>query len=106
MLTNDTVKGCMMYVEQRIVGQTVYNDMLIIIVAQCLVCACVCLMDSVFSIQPLETTKVYHNRLLVMPLDRLCVPSYKWPLKVHGVDVIHWCVCVLYMHAAIVLFVL
>ena len=38
-------------------------------------CLCVCMKDSVFSIQPLETTEVYHNRLLVMPLDSLCVPS-------------------------------
>ena len=44
--------------EQRVVGLTVHNDMLIIIVAQCLVCVCVCMMDSVFSIQPLKTTEV------------------------------------------------
>ena len=50
-------------------------------------------MDSVFSIQPLETTEVY-NRLLVMTI------SLSEPLKamvmlwlVDGVDVFH-CVCV------------
>ena len=66
-------------IEQRVVGLTVHNDMLIIIVAQCLVCVCVCMMDSVFGKQPLETTKVYQNRLLVVPPDRLCV--LKWRLK-------------------------
>ena len=57
-------------IEQRVVGLTVHNDMLIIIVAP-LLCVCVCMMDSVFNIQPLETTEVYHSRLLVVPLDRL-----------------------------------
>ena len=30
-----------MVIEQRVVGLTVYNDMIIIIVAQCLACVCV-----------------------------------------------------------------
>ena len=64
-----------MVIEQRVVGLTVHNDMRIIIVALCLVCVCVCMTDSFFGTEALETTKVYHNRLLVMPLDRLCVPS-------------------------------
>ena len=53
-------------IEQRVVGLTVHNEMLIIVVAQCSVCVCVYMMDSVFGIQPLETTEVYHNKLLVM----------------------------------------
>ena len=73
--TNSHCKGA---IEQRVVGLTVHNEMLIIVVAQCSVCVCVYMMDSVFGIgvsfillsptvlQPLETTEVYHNRLLVM----------------------------------------
>ena len=61
--TNSHCKGA---IEQRVVGLTVHNEMLIIVVAQCSVCVCVYMMDSVFGIQPLETTEVYHNKLLVM----------------------------------------
>ena len=66
-----------MVIEQRVVGLTVHNDMLIIIVAQCVVCVCVCMKDSVFGIQPLETTEVHHNRVLGMSLDSRCVYSHK-----------------------------
>ena len=39
-------------IEQRVVGLTVHNDTLIVIVAQCLVCVCVCQMDSVLVYSP------------------------------------------------------
>ena len=83
-------------IEQRVVGLTVHNDTLIVIVAQCLVCVCVCQMDSVFSVQPLVTIKVlvYHQRLLVIPLHSAFISSYLKVMVmlwlVNDVNVVHW----------------
>ena len=69
---------------------------------------CVCMMDSVFSIQPLETTEVYHNRLLVMPLDSVCTFISGHLSDGHAL-MSGWCECAplvcVNVHGAVVLYV-
>ena len=65
----------------------------LVIVAQCLACVCVCMMDTVFIIQLLEATKVCHNRLLrSLPLDWTVCTFISGHLS-YGHDLISECGC-------------